>query len=87
MVDPVSSRPIGQILQTKADRVAKAQPAAATPPIATPVLSKMVAELVDQGPPVDFARVAQLKQAIADGSYAVDPRAIARAMIQFSRAA
>jgi negative regulator of flagellin synthesis FlgM len=86
MVDPVSSRPIGPALPVRSEPFAKAQPVAAPPAVATPMLSQMVADLVGQGPPVDFARVAQLKQAIADGSYAVDPQAIARAILQYNRA-
>jgi negative regulator of flagellin synthesis FlgM len=46
----------------------------------------MAAELAQQGPPVDFARIAQLRQAIAQGSYAVDVDSIAHAMIGFFRA-
>lgn len=40
-------------------------------------LSQMLAD----GPPVDGDRVAELRAKIADGSYAIDPRAIARKMI------
>lgn len=40
-------------------------------------LSQMLAD----GPPVDGDRVAELRAKIADGSYAIDPRAIADRMM------
>ncbi len=41
--------------------------------------------LAAQPAPVDQARVAQLRQAIQDGSYGIDPHAIARAMQDYGR--
>ena len=41
----------------------------------------LAAELAAQGPPVDAARVAELRAAIAEGRYDVDSRRIAEAMI------
>lgn len=49
-----------------------------------PGLSGLVAELA-KAPPVDETRVAVLKAAIADGSYRVDPDAIAAAMLRLDR--
>ncbi|SFS12840.1 flagellar biosynthesis anti-sigma factor FlgM [Sphingomonas jatrophae] len=40
------------------------------------------ADLAAFGPPVDATKVAQLKKAIAAGSYAADPSAIADKMIE-----
>lgn len=40
-----------------------------------------VFELVSAGPPVDAAKVASVRAAIAEGRYPVDPRAIAEQMI------
>jgi negative regulator of flagellin synthesis FlgM len=39
------------------------------------------ADLAAAGPPVDSAKVAAIRAGIADGSYKVDPEAIAAAMI------
>ena len=91
MVDPVSSGSVSKAQNVRFDRATRQHagvpPKAAEPGtmVATPVLTRMVDELVQQGPPVDFARIAQLRQAIAEGSYEVDPRAIARAMIGIAK--
>jgi negative regulator of flagellin synthesis FlgM len=85
MVEPVSSRPVVHSQPFQLAPAANTRPVAQQSALATPVLSQLVADLVSQGPPVDYVRVAQLKQAIAGGSYAVDPQAIARAMVQFGR--
>ena len=45
-------------------------------------LAGMVGKLLQQGPPVDAARVAELRGAIADGSYRVDANAIAALMLR-----
>jgi negative regulator of flagellin synthesis FlgM len=47
-------------------------------------ISSLVADLA-KAPPVDETRVAVLKAAIADGSYRVDPDAIADAMLRLDR--
>jgi negative regulator of flagellin synthesis FlgM len=55
----------------------------AAPPVSETV-SLLVTEprrLAGEGPPVDAARVAQLRAAIADGSYGIDPERIAAAML------
>ena len=53
--------------------------AAATEQAGTP---KPAADLASQGAPVDSAKVARIKAAIADGSYKVDADAIAARMIE-----
>ena len=40
-----------------------------------------VAEMVAKGPPIDTAKVAAIKEAIAQGRYPVDPIRIAEGMI------
>ncbi len=42
-------------------------------------------ELSDQGPHLDHVRVADIRQAIANQTYKVDPQAIAKAIIEFGR--
>lgn len=54
----------------------------ASPAAPLPRLVALAQELSRQEPPVDYVRIAQLRAAIADGSYKVDANAIARAMQQ-----
>lgn len=44
-------------------------------------IGSVVSELVGMGPPVDGDKVSAIRQAIAEGRYAVDPDAIADRMI------
>ena len=46
-------------------------------------LSRLATSLADQAPPVDVARVASLRTAIASGSYGVHPAIVAGAMLDF----
>lgn len=39
-------------------------------------------DIVDQGPPIDTARIAQIRDAIAGGSYAIDTDKLAGKMIE-----
>jgi anti-sigma28 factor (negative regulator of flagellin synthesis) len=49
-----------------------------------PKLVSLAKELAEQGPPVDFAKIAQVRQAIALGSYRIDPDRIADAIVRFA---
>lgn len=46
-------------------------------------LTRLANNLADQSPPVDVARVAALRTAIANGNYGVHPAIIASAMLDF----
>ena len=46
-------------------------------------LTRLASSLADQAPPVDVARVAALRTAIAGGSYGVHPAIVASAMLDF----
>lgn len=49
-------------------------------------LSKLVSmarALAEQGPPIDSAKVARVRQALADGTYHVDVEALASAMLRY----
>lgn len=46
-------------------------------------LTRLASSIADQAPPVDIARVASLRTAIAGGSYGVHPAIIASAMLDF----
>ena len=49
-----------------------------------PKLVSLANELAEQGPPVDFAKIAQVRQAIALGTYRVSPDAIAEGIMRFA---
>ena len=53
-------------------------------PVSPPRLGELVRQMA-ASPPIDTARVAALRAAIADGSYAIDADAIAARMIAFDR--
>ena len=84
MTQPVSFTPL-----RTSQAVAKATSAVATAtnviedatlvPVAR--LTRLAHELAMQAPPVDHARIAQLRQAIASGEYHPDAQAIADAML------
>lgn len=48
-----------------------------------PKLVKLASDLAKQGAPVDFVKIAQIRQAIANDSYTIDPRRIAESMVMF----
>ncbi len=58
-----------------------AQPAPTAVPVAR--LISLANEMAAQEPPVDYARIASLRAAIASGEYSVDPVAIAKSMALF----
>ncbi|QNO28137.1 flagellar biosynthesis anti-sigma factor FlgM [Sphingopyxis sp. OPL5] len=60
-----------------------AQPRAASEPVPVASLIGLAADIASQPAPVDGARVAAIRGAIAGGSYLLDPAATARAMMQF----
>ena len=91
MVDPAGFNAVGRSgVRTEAPRRATAQAGLASvvePQTApsVPMLVNMARELAEAGPPVDHARIAQIRQAIAQGRYAADPVAIAGAMLSFGK--
>lgn len=91
MVDPVNLGPVRSLPQSPRTSTAKAE---ARPSVSVqaeptaPSLPKLIglaADLAKQGPPVDYARIAQIRQAIAKGEYSVDADRIAHAMIGYYR--
>ena len=62
-----------------------APPAATASPRNVPRLVALANDLATGEPPVDGVRVAQLRQAIADGTYQLDLAAIARALLTGAR--
>lgn len=57
------------------------QPGAST---TLPKLVQLARELSNQGPPIDQAKIARVRQAIAEGNYHIDTDAIANAILLFS---
>lgn len=47
-----------------------------------PTLVRQAAQIADQGPPVDYAKLAQIRTAIFRGDYPINSRAIANAIAQ-----
>jgi negative regulator of flagellin synthesis FlgM len=91
MVDPISFgsvRPItGQTMAAATANRTTTSAAASTEAgnINLPSLPKLVrlaAEIASEGPPIDYARLAPIRQAIAMGTYGVDPAAIAKALLK-----
>lgn len=59
----------------------------ATPsPLPATRLTSLASRIAEHGAPIDSARVATLRNAIAGGSYGPDPAIIARAMTEFYQA-
>jgi flagellar biosynthesis anti-sigma factor FlgM len=88
MVDPVSLstlRPVESRLVRNAQTGGSPSMPAAEAQAAPVPLSKLTAAaraLADAGPPVDYARIAQIRTAISQGDYKIDSKAIADAMLR-----
>ena len=90
MVDPISFGPLRSVEHRKSVAAKPESNSAAvamkteqaTPTFSLSKLTAMARELTDAGPPVDHARIAQIRQAISLGSYRLDPSAIADAVLR-----
>ncbi len=91
MVDSVTLwpvRPVSRSAQDDGARATRSETASARPVGSSPSLPKLVslaADLAEAGPPVDYAKIAQLRQAIAQGDYVLDVDSIAHSMVGFFR--
>ena len=91
MVDPISFGPLRSVEHRKTAAANPQSNSAAvvvkneqtTPTFSLSKLTAMARELTDAGPPVDHARIAQIRQGISLGSYRIDPSAIADAMLLY----
>lgn len=81
----VRTTPLRSATSETATRAAQAPKQLAAVPDSLPAagLIRLAGSLATQSPPVDVARVASLRTAIANGSYGVHPAIIASAMIDF----
>ena len=55
----------------------------ASPQVPLAKLTNLARQLAESGPPVDYAKIAQISQAISQGRYKVDAQAVADAMLRF----
>jgi negative regulator of flagellin synthesis FlgM len=86
MVDlpgPPPVRPIAALRQPPADRAEQSRRQANGDLVekSLPQLVRLAAELSSEPPPVDYAKIAQVRAAISTGGYRIDPDQIARALI------
>ena len=86
MVDlpgPTPLRPIGAPRHAPAERGSRSttQANGELAKKSLPQLVRLAAELSSEPPPVDYARIAQIRAAISNGSYRIDPEQIARALV------
>ncbi len=91
MVDPVTLWPIRSVSKSVTDEGARTAHAQAVPAstrasaASQPKLVNLASELAKAGPPMDHAKIAQLRQAMARGEYSQDVDAIANSMVRFFR--
>lgn len=86
MIQGPSDKGIGRtdLYRTSVNRTAAVQPAAVgNAPVAA--VKTPAAEMAALGAPVDEAKIAAIKAAIAEGHYAIDSKRIVEAMIGFER--
>ncbi len=57
----------------------------AHPQAGLPKLMQMAAALAEQGAPIDFAKIAKVRHAIANGDYNIDANRIAAAMVHLHK--
>jgi len=87
MINGIGSTGKGRIETTRADAASRGGAAAATASVASEATQKAdkpsnpAADLAALGAPVDAKKVAEIRAAIAEGRYPVDPDAIAEKMI------
>ena len=83
MIENVRPRGIVPTDKIASIRNVTTQLSQARPERQLPELLTLVAKLVQAPAPVDTARIAQIRRAIADGTYKIDVEAIASAIIDF----
>lgn len=90
MIDPVRRGPVAPgvapVTSASARRpmLQSAAQADARPSASLPKLLDLVADLSTAAPPVDYARIAEVRRAIADGSYTINADVIAKAISSFA---
>lgn len=85
MISGIGATGIARAIDLRGDGVARSEPAvkpAAAEPDGATAPTSLAATLTAAGAPVDADKVAAIKAQIADGSYRIDPQAIAQRMIE-----
>jgi flagellar biosynthesis anti-sigma factor FlgM len=91
MVDPVSLNPPGRthattvVTRPSKQGVRSDEPQKSDAKPGLPMLLNLAQELTQQGPPIDHAKVAEIRDAIGGRSYKIDANAIASAIVSFGR--
>lgn len=84
MTQPIGFNPLRasqSVARTGPVRLVQPNSSDAAPAVPVAKLTALAHDLALQPPPVDHARIAQLRQAIASGDYRIDAQMIAGAMI------
>jgi negative regulator of flagellin synthesis FlgM len=85
MINAVGPTGIARTLGVRSEGVARNEPVAkvdAADAQASGVVTTAASELAAQGAPIDSAKVASIREAIANGTYKIDAKAIANRMIE-----
>lgn len=85
MINAVGPTGIARTNSVRSEGMAKSEPVAkieGTDAQASGAITTPAAELAAQGAPIDTAKVASIREAIANGTYRIDAKAIADRMIE-----
>ena len=85
MINAVGPTGITRTMSVRSEGVAKNEPVAkveSTDAKASGTVTTPAAELAAQGAPIDSAKVASIREAIANGTYKINAKAIANRMIE-----
>jgi negative regulator of flagellin synthesis FlgM len=85
MINAVGPTGIARTNSVRSEGVAKSEPVGkieGTDAQASGAITTPAAELAAQGAPIDTAKVASIREAIANGTYRIDAKAIADRMIE-----
>jgi negative regulator of flagellin synthesis FlgM len=84
MISAIGSTGMARAVQLQGDTVVRSEPVSKTAAGGTEAAKAQAtpaAEMAAQGAPIDMDKVAAIRAKIADGSYKIDPQAIADRMI------
>lgn len=82
MINGVGSTSPTRIGQIKDDKIAAAAPAETVTKVdGKSAVPTFTAALAEAGPPINDEKIKAIRQAIANGQYPLDPKAIAKKMI------
>ena len=86
MINGIGPTGTGRIDTVRTDSVQRGTPAAKVAPVKSDAAEQAThnpaADLASSGPPIDSAKIAAIRAAIAEGRYPIDPQAIAEKMVE-----